>query len=710
MTVNNLMESRESTDLDLNSYLSMVKRQWLPALVIFGTTLALSVVVAISIEPAYQAEAKLLFKSSSFKVAGSSLLPNNTEGTDAGELKSLVSNQSPIFSQIEVISSTLVLQKVIEKLQLKNSRGKLSSVEELQSDLTLKILGGSDVLQIAYKSTNPTIAAQVVNTIAEIYLANDIKINRDEVAVLHRYLDRQLPGTQAAVNQAELGLRQFKQKYQIVDLAEESKSAVAIIGNLETAMGNTRAQLAEITAQSNELQQKLDLNSQKAMAVSSISQSPTIQSSLTQLQEIERQLTTERSRFLENNPIIVNLKEKQAKLTTLLKQQTQQTSGELVSVAPEVLRIGDLKQNLIKDFLQLEVQRTGLNQKLVSLSKSRSDYAQRVNVIPQLAQKQHQLERNLEVSQSTNQTLLKKIQELKILKDKTTPNARVISAAIAPRQAQVGSKVAIVSFGLLIGGFLSTVAMLVLEFQHKPLRSLRAVKEAFGYNLLGILPSLSKKTLPYSQDPPISSLEIVDLDFQQSLATEMSLLVQSNLKLAGSEQALKTIVVTSSIGNEGKSKVAATLATAIAQTEQRVLLIDADMREPTQHRFWKLPLEEGLNEVLADRSNFKAITFPVMRNLDILTAGAKPDRSLACLDYQQMRMLIKEVSELYDFVIIDTPPILSSADPLILGCLTDGVLLVTRPGLIEERQISLAQEKLTMSNCKVLGLIVNGVN
>ncbi len=703
------MESREAIDLDLSRYLLMVKRRWIPAVSILVSTIALSAIAASLMKPSYQADGKILFKNSSFKVAGSSLVPNGTEGGETGELKSLVATQNPIVSQMEVMTSHPLLGQVIEKLDLKDNKGKPIKVKDLQSGLSLKIAGGSDVVQVVYKSTKPQEAANIVNSIMNLYLENEIKNNRDEAEATRHYMEKQLPRTQIAVSEAESALRQFKQKNNVVDLAEESKSAVGIIGNLETAISSARAQLEDTTAQSNSLRQKLNLNPQEAIAVSAISQSPVIQANLTQLQDIERQLATERSRFSDDNPIIVNLKEKQTNLTNLLQQQIQQTIGNKTKLPQGLLRIGELKQNLIKDFLQLEVQRTGLTNRLTSLTNSRSNYERRVSVIPKLVETQHQLERKVESTQATHQALSKKIQELQLVKSKTTPNARIVSSAVVPLKPETGNKFIIIGFGFLMGGLLSTTAIALLEMRDKSLKTLKEVQSAFGYTLLGMMPSSGKKALPRKQDVPVTTLEVAVRDTPKSLTSEMSRMIQSNLRFLGVEKPLKIIVVTSAIANEGKSKVAANLASAIAQVGQNVLLIDADMRVPYQHQFWKLPLKKGLSDVLTKNSKFKVVSWRVMDNLDILTAGSKPSNPLNCLDSKQMKALIAEVSDLYDFVIIDTPPLLVAAEAVSLGRMTDGILLVSRPGVIDAQQASAAKEKLTMSNCDVLGMIVNGV-
>lgn len=705
------MESKGSIDLDLSNYLLAVKRQWVPAVSIFASTVALSLIAAASMKPSYQAEGRLLFKNPAFKVVGSSLSPNSMEGGEGGDLKPLVSTQNPLTTQMEVLTSRPLLQKLIEQLELKDDKGKPLRVIDLQPGLTTKIIGGSDVLQINYKSTNPQKAATIVNKLMDLYLENDISTVRAEAESARASMDKQLPKTQRAVSEAEVALRKFRQQNNVVDLSEEGRSAVGIIGNLETTINATKAQLDEATAQARGLKEKVNLNSQEAITVSAISQSPAIQGILSQQQDVERQLATESSRFSDSNPIIIGLKEKQAKLTTLLEQQIRNTVGTNAKVPQGSLRIGDLKQAMIKESLQAEVQRDGLVKKLASLKSSRAAYEKRVNVMPQLVQTQRQLERQLEVSQSTYQILLKKVQELQLAKNKNTSTARIITNAVIPEKPDNKMKTVVSGLGILLGALLGTSAIAYLEIKDKSLKTVKEIDKLFGYTLLGVIPAAAKKKKlrDGGHSPVLTTLEVAVRDTPQSVTSEMSRSIQSNLRFLSTDKPLKTITITSSIANEGKSKVAANLAAAIAGLGQRVLLIDADMRVPYQHQFWKLPLKKGLSDLLAGKAKFTQISWTVMDNLDVLTSGSRPPNPLSCLESKQMKSLLEEVSRSYDFVIIDTPPILVAPDPLAVGNMTDGVLLISRPGVLDANNGCAAQDKLKMANVNVLGLIVNGV-
>ena len=705
------MESKGSIDLDLSNYVFAVKRRWVPAVSIFAGTVALSLIAAALMKPSYQAEGRLLFKNPAFKVIGSSVAPNNMEGGDAGDLKPLVATQNPITTQMEVLTSQPLLQKLIEQLELKNDKGKPIKVSDLKPAFTTKIVGGSDVLQVDYKNRDPKQAATVVNRLMNLYLENDIATNRAEAELARSSMDKQLPKTQLAVTEAEVALRKFKQQNNVVDLGEEGKSAVGIIGNLETTINTTQSQLDEAIAQAKGLKEKVNLTAQEAMTVSAISQSSAVQGILAQQQDVERQLATESSRFSDRNPIIISLKEKQAQLTTLLAQQVRSTVGAKAKIPQGSLRIGDLKQAMIRESLQSEVQRDGLTKKLASLKNSRIAYQKRVNVMPQLVQTQRQLERQLEVSQSTHQILSKKVQELQLATNKSTSTARIITSAIVPDKPDNKNKTIISGLGILLGALLGTGAIAYLEIKDKSLKTIKEIDKLFGYTLLGAIPAASKqqKTLTRNQTSPLTTLEVSVRDTPQSVTSEMSRSIQSNLRFLGFEKQLKIITITSSIANEGKSKVAANLAAAIAGVGQKVLLMDGDMRVPYQHQFWKLPLKKGLSDILAGKSKLNQISWTVMNNLDVITAGSRPDNPLSCLESLQMKVLLQEVSSLYDFIIIDTPPLLVAADTISVANSTDGVLLVSRPGVIDGDSARAAQEKLKMANVHMLGLIVNGV-
>jgi capsular exopolysaccharide synthesis family protein len=147
----------------------------------------------------------------------------------------------------------------------------------------------------------------------------------------------------------------------------------------------------------------------------------------------------------------------------------------------------------------------------------------------------------------------------------------------------------------------------------------------------------------------------------------------------------------------------------MAQIGQKVLLVDADLHRPQQHQVSNLSNQVGLSNVLVGEIEYQAAIKHVMNNLDVLTAGTAPPNPIALLDSQAMTSLVEQFSADYDFVMIDTPPLMAASEALVLGKMADGVVLVVRPGLVDSVGVRIAKERLEQSEQNVLGIVVNGI-
>jgi capsular exopolysaccharide synthesis family protein len=186
-------------------------------------------------------------------------------------------------------------------------------------------------------------------------------------------------------------------------------------------------------------------------------------------------------------------------------------------------------------------------------------------------------------------------------------------------------------------------------------------------------------------------------------------MLQANLRLLYQERGLKTIAVASAVSQEGRSTVAANLALTLSQLGYRVLLVEADLRHPVQHLVWNLGNPIGLGDVAMNPSKLSHAIVSATETLDILPSGGIADDPLALLDSEAMSRVMQEFRATYDFVILDTPPLLLVADAISLAKMTDGILLVIRPGTIDKTSATATKELLTQTGQSVLGLVVNGV-
>ena len=699
------METTEySEELDFQKYWLVLRRRWLPATGVFGLVLVLAALAGSLQKPVYEAEGKLLFKSDhSSDLTG---LKNNI-----GEVVRLGEKSDPLSTEAQILGSFPIAQETVKVLGLKDKKGQPLDPKILAKGLKVKTVTGTDILAITYQDGDPNVAAAVVNKAMEVYIQNNILSNRAKANAARLFISKELPSVEANVRQADAALRKFKEKNKVVSLEQEASAAVQAISSIDSQITQLQAQLANVTAQSESLRNQLGLNPQEAVAVTSLSQSPGIKEQLTELQKVQSQLALERTRFLDTAPSVASLQSKEAALSALLQGQINQVLGSQQKATIKNLQIGDIRQKLTADLVQSEVQRSGLANQLNVLYNTQISYKNRSNILPQLEQTEKELGRRVEASQTTYATLLNKLQEAQVAENQTIGNARIISVAQVPEKNGGPGKTKFLVAGGFAGILVAIATAFLLDLIDRSVKTIKEAKDLFGYTLLGVIPALGKsgKTSVHVGNLDRTVPRIFARDLPQSPSNEAYQMLQANLKFLSSDKEIKAIVVTSSVPKEGKSEVSANLAATMAQVGRRVLLIDADMRHPSQHHIWELTNAVGLSNILVGEAEFTTAVQEVMPRLDVLSSGVIPPNPVALLDSKRMASLIETFSKNYDFVIVDTPPLLGIADAPILGKMADGILLVVRPRVVDSPNAKAAKEFLTRTGQNVLGLVANDV-
>ncbi|HEY9300260.1 MAG TPA: polysaccharide biosynthesis tyrosine autokinase, partial [Phormidium sp.] len=289
-------------------------------------------------------------------------------------------------------------------------------------------------------------------------------------------------------------------------------------------------------------------------------------------------------------------------------------------------------------------------------------------------------------------------------------NAMIIEEANVPGKPADSKKKLFVIAGFAAGVMVYVVIAFLVDLADPTLKTAKELRQIFKYTVLGMIPSWQKRLIfPIPMKKQDEKVKLAVKDAPHSIISETYRMLQANLKFLSPDRELKVIVVTSTVSKEGKSTVSANLAVAMAQLGQRVLLIDGDMHHPMQHHIWNLTNAAGLSDVIVGQADINTVVKGVMDNLDVLPCGVIPPNPLALLDSKRMASLIADFSEDYNFVIIDTPPLVLVADALTLGKVADGVLLVARPGVVDTVSASASKGFLVQSGQNVLGIVVNGI-
>ncbi len=699
------IESRDSIDIDLKGYLSALKRRRRLGGIVFVLTLAAFVGLSTKLPRVYTAEGKMLFKGldRSTSLAG--------VGSEADKLKSLLETQSPLGTERELLTSHLALERVIEEVGITTDEGKPVSVKDFRKNLSVEIVGLTDVIRIAYESKDAQQAQAVVDALMAVYLEGAQEKLADETRSASAFVASQLPEVEARLLQAESDLRQFKEAHNIVDLSQEAALLSQGLAGLKDRMVGVAAELNGVSNQAQQLQDNFQLSFGQTIAVSTLSKSPEIRGALDELTTLERELAEARKIYLPNHPRVTSLMDERAILEGTISSQVEQFVGTKAPVPKGLLEDRGNRETLLESYLGLEIDRLKLNEQLATLQQANVEYVNRASLLPRLEATQAQLLRNVNVARTTYQSLLQKFQDVQLAENKTSRNAEIAQPAVLPDSKGSTGKVMFVGVGMMMGLLLASVAIVVAELRDSSLKTLGDIKGSFDYPLIGVIPTGIVPSRISRQELELQQFKHFLDDGEASFLNEAYWMIQENIRFLSARRALKTIVVTSAVAAEGKSMVVANLAATMARQGRRVLVIDADLRNPSQQAIWKLGPEPGLSKILRQGlTEFQPQQSPDLENLKVLVAGEPVESPLRLLSSKKMYSLVRATADYFDHIIIDAPPLLRAADALPLGGMSDGMLLVTRPGVINRNYSAIAQELLQKHEQTILGLVVNGVN
>jgi polysaccharide biosynthesis transport protein len=568
------------------------------------------------------------------------------------------------------------------------------------------------------------LAAAVVNKHVDVYRAKNLQMNRSTSAAARKFIESQVPKAEYELKELEKQLRRFQEKSKVISVEAEAEESVKNIGKLQENLTLNQGKLADVNSRVQSLRNQLGYSGSEGLDVNALSQSPAVQKALTELQTVNQSLATARGEYAEAHPAVLDLKDKQAELNAFLRGQVKEVVGAPAKIENndptlDTIQAGNTQQKLTEELVAKEVERLGLQQQINSLSNSQIDYRDRIAILPRLGELEREITRKLKVSQETYAALMKTLQEFRISENQNIGNVDVVAPATVPEEPIYPKILLNLAIGTVLGVLLGIGTALLLEALDNTVKTVKEAQEIFDLTVLGNIPRAEGAEKVDRKSLERSTPKLVVRDEPRSAISEAYRTLQSNLKFLSSDNPPRVIVMTSAVPQEGKSTTTANLALVIAEMGNRVLVIDADLRRPSQHQIWELPNNSGLTNILVETGQWSDVIRSENGQLDIITAGVTPPNPIKLLDSHRLAQLIKAWREVYDYVIFDTPPLAVASDALLIAQMADGLLMVTRPGVITSPTAELAKEslaKLELDNHDkskprgtVLGLVVNGV-
>lgn len=396
-----------------------------------------------------------------------------------------------------------------------------------------------------------------------------------------------------------------------------------------------------------------------------------------------------------------------------LTMQARSTLDQVVNVDNQLNQLTFREAEVSQLFTKDHPTYIALLEKRKTLEQEKAKLNQQVSAMPSTQQEVLRLSRDVDSGRAVYMQLLNRQQELNIAKNSAIGNVRIVDNAITEPQPVKPKKKLIVLIGLVLGGFISVGLVLLRVFLRRGIESPEQLEEV-GINVYASVPvsewMAKQEPARKLKSKKQENIRFLATENPADLAIEAIRSLRTSLHFAMMEAKNNVLMISGASPNVGKTFLTSNLAAVIAQTGQKVLFIDADMRKGYAHKIFKSGTEHGLSDILSGQSSteqgIKAVT---SAGFDFVSRGATPPNPAELLMNPRFEQLINWASQNYDLVLIDTPPILAVTDAAVIGRYAGASLLVARfeQSTVKEMEVSI--KRFEQSGVEIKGCILNGV-
>ncbi|MBF2009425.1 MAG: polysaccharide biosynthesis tyrosine autokinase [Chlorogloeopsis fritschii C42_A2020_084] len=676
------------------------KYKWI-GLTSFALVVAGSTVVAMQPEPpaSYVANGALTYTSPPvfFSATGSEILQQGQELSQ----EVLLSDQI-----IETVAAQVHVKPQKIGLNVALSLPKKSKTGELESS----------IIELKYKDSDKKRAQEIVQLLMETMVKLSGEINTGRLKAIIKKINERVPPTKRELEVAEKRLEQYDRIQGPAILAAENGSLLTGITTSQTQQRQIQLTLAGIDAQIRSLQTKLGLTVNQAYVSSALSADPIIASLRSQIYQVETQIEVYKRDFRALHPTMIQLRRQKEAYEKLLQQRANEVVGGGGMAAPlggttgirTQINLDPSRQLLANQLVTLQTQRETLQQQLSSLIKEEAQLRQEYSLIPNKQLERSRLEQEVLLKKAVYDKMQAKLSDAKTAEAETVSSlsiarAPIVIANVKPPKS-VFATLAVGGFlGLIVGG--GVIFLLgSLEGTFKTKEDIRDTLKQREVTVLGELPLMAFENLSPDDLSVVLSLDSPYLEFYEKF--------RSNLRRIGGKN-LKVVMIASTSSFEGKTVSAYNLGIASARAGKRTLIVETDLRSPSCCQSLKVTLNADANlEPLRYYASLSECIHlvPNVENLYIVPSPGPVRQPAAVLESSELRRLIADARERYDFVILDTNPISLCNDALLIQPYSDGIVLVTRPNYTQENILGETIDELVESELGLVGAIINGAD
>jgi len=683
---------------DVRKYLVLLQRRRALIATCLGVSLLIATLYNYTARPIYQGTVQILIDKVQPKV-----LP----------IKELVDGATADFqTEYQLLRGRALLERVVGKLDLQKSPelqtgptispwerfqrkllGKVPpppvdadgipmppAVAAVRSRLTVEPLPGGRLVNLRFNAYTPQLAALVANTIAETYIEQSVNMRYTTTSAATEFLSEQMRDQKHKLEAAETALQEYKKKHGLVGLDEKEGVASDKIQSLEAAVMSARMQrIAKET-----LYSQLRNVPPSALATSAQANSnPGLQDARQKLSDLQAE---------------------QARLAESLGDKHPDMVRVRADIRAAEERLRNEAQNFLRG-LQNEYQVAANQEATISanLAGAKRESLDSNSVVAEYGV----LRREVDSSRQLFESLMSRAKETGLETELKSTNVRIVERAEVPGGPFLPRRTQNYQLAVLIGLALGILLTLFFEHLDNTIKTPEDVKDQLGLPFLGMVPDVS----PRPATPGTPRVAPVILKHQSSAVAEAYRVLRTNLIFSSVDSRGRALLVSSANPGEGKTTTVANLAASLALNGAKVLAVDADLRRPAMHTHFGIPKTPGLSDLIVGKCQAsQAIQITRLKGLQVLPCGYVPPNPAELLGSGSMRQLVEALRSHYDWVLIDTPPVLAMADTAVLCPLVEGVILIVASEASRRPAVQRAIDQIVGIGGKVIGVVLNRVN
>ena len=656
-----------------------------------GVVLLLVVVASLLLPKHYEATARILLD----------LDGNDDLGLEQMVMPMGLDLNTKLQTQIHIVQSDTIATSVIKQLGLQHKKDfagnyavaggigfedldlktRFRLMERFHKALNVQLIPKTQIIEVHFRSKDPRLAAETTNAIASTYIEHNFQTKYRATQQTSEWLSKQLDDLKKHTEESQEKLNDYQKKTGILGTDETHNIILDKLGELDKALS-----AAETDRIVKEAKFRI-ASTHSPELIATIAPESVLGALYKERAEIRVEYAQVGSKYGSSYPREIQL---QSQLTELDD-----------AIAHEITKVGEAIQADYQASLKAEqmLQQSFDRQKgeAYKMNENATQYAI--------------LRRDVESSRDLYEDLLKKLKEAGVLAGLKSSNINTVDEASQPVEP-VDPNIPLNTALGLMGGLLGGVALaFIVENVDNTIRTPQDIETYCSLPALGVLPRVTFNGKKPARGERLLTLPI-SAKQRNSESAEAFRALRTSLLLSSPGTPPQVILVTSAMMEEGKSFTALNLAVVLAQTANKVLLVDSDMRRPSVHRYLGIPMSNGLSACLAGTQSASEAVQAVEQipGLHVVTAGHMPPYPSEMLASDAMPQLLRQWREEFRYIVIDTPPVLAVTDAAVCAQIADVVVLVARSEQTRRQSLLRTRDILRKVRANIAGVVVNDID